>query len=123
MSKIKKIDFYFDISSPYSYLAHTQVRKFEKDKKIKVNYCPVFLAGLHRTADITPAGLHPQKAKHMIKDLKMCADWYKIKYQFNRYFPIKTIHIMRGSVVAIKEGFLSQYVDKFFKAAWVDSLT
>ena len=122
MSKIKKIDFYFDVSSPYSYLAHTQVRKFEKDKKIKANYCPVFLAGLHRTADITPAGLHPQKAKHMIKDLKMCADWYKIKYQFNRYFPIKTIHIMRGSVVAIKEGFLSQYVDKFFKAAWVDSL-
>ena len=122
MSKIKKIDFYFDISSPYSYLAHTQIRKFEKDKKIKINYCPVFLAGLHRTADITPAGLHPQKAKHMIKDLKMCADWYKIKYQFNRYFPIKTIHIMRGSVVAIKEGFLSQYVDKFFKAAWVDSL-
>ena len=44
MSKIKKIDFYFDVSSPYSYLAHTQVRKFEKDKKIKVNYCPVFLA-------------------------------------------------------------------------------
>ena len=58
----------------------------------------------------------------MIKDLKMCADWYKIKYQFNRYFPIKTIHIMRGSVVAMKEGFLSQYIDKFFKAAWVDSL-
>ena len=70
-----------------------------KQKKIKVNYCPVFLAGLHRTADITPAGLHPQKAKHMIKDLKMCADWYKIKYQFNRYFPVKTIHIMRGSIV------------------------
>ena len=52
----------------------------------------------------------------------MCADWYKIKYQFNRYFPIKTIHIMRGSVVAIKEGYLIQYVDKFFKAAWVYSL-
>ena len=29
---------------------------------------------------------------------------------------------MRGSVVAMKEGFLSQYIDKFFKAAWVDSL-
>ena len=42
---------------------------------------------MHRTADITPAGLHPQKAKHMIKDLKMCADWYKIKYQFNEIFP------------------------------------
>ena len=91
MSKIKKIDFYFDISSPYSYLAHTQIRKFEKDKKIKVNYCPVFLAGLHRTADITPAGLHPQKAKHMIKDLKMCADWYKIKYQFITTFNLECL--------------------------------
>ena len=27
----KKIDFYFDISSPYSYLAHTQIRKYEKE--------------------------------------------------------------------------------------------
>ena len=58
----------------------------------------------------------------MIKDLKICADWYKIKFQFNRYFPLKTINIMRGAIVAEKEGFLKTYTEKFFKAAWVDSL-
>jgi SpoVK/Ycf46/Vps4 family AAA+-type ATPase len=30
---MKKIDFYFDFGSPYSYLAHTQIKKFEKPRK------------------------------------------------------------------------------------------
>ena len=119
---MKKIDFYFDISSPYSYLAHEQIKLFEKENKFKVNYMPILLGGLHQLANITAPGLNPSRAKHMIKDLKICADWYKIKFQFNRYFPLKTVAIMRGALVAEKEGFLSSYVDKFFKAAWVDSL-
>ena len=119
---MKKIDFYFDISSPYSYLAHEQIKLFEKENKFKVSYMPILLGGLHQLANITAPGLNPSRAKHMIKDLKICADWYKIKFQFNRYFPLKTVAIMRGALVAEKEGFLNSYVDRFFKAAWVDSL-
>jgi len=37
---MKKIDFYFDFGSPYSYLAHTQIKKFEKETGEKVNYMP-----------------------------------------------------------------------------------
>ena len=47
---------------------------------------PILLGGLHQLANITAPGLNPSRAKHMIKDLKICADWYKIKFQFNRYF-------------------------------------
>jgi len=119
---MKKIDFYFDISSPYSYLAHEQIKLFEKENKTKVNYMPIFLGGLHQLANITAPGLNPSRAKHMIKDLKICADWFKVKFQFNRYFPLKTVNIMRGALVAEKEGFLNNYVDQFYKAAWVDSL-
>jgi len=119
---MKKIDFYFDISSPYSYLAHEQIKRFEKENKIKVNYMPILLGGIHQLANITAPGLNPSRAKHMIKDLKICADWLKVKFQFNRYFPLKTVNIMRGALVAEKEGFLNNYVDQFYKAAWVDSL-
>jgi 2-hydroxychromene-2-carboxylate isomerase len=118
----KKIDFYFDISSPYSYLAHTQIRKYEKETGEKINYMPIFLGGLHRLADITAPGLNPLKGKYLIKDLKLFADKYKIKYQFNRYFPIKTIQIMRGAIVAGQNDYFQNYIDKFFIAAWVDSL-
>jgi 2-hydroxychromene-2-carboxylate isomerase len=118
----KKIDFYFDISSPYSYLAHTQIRKYEKETAEKINYMPIFLGGLHRLADITAPGLNPLRGKYLIKDLKLFADKYKIKYQFNRYFPIKTIQIMRGAIVAGQNDYFQNYIDKFFIAAWVDSL-
>ena len=37
---MKKKDFYFDFGSPYSYLAHTQIKKFEKETGEKVNYMP-----------------------------------------------------------------------------------
>ena len=119
---MKKIDFYFDISSPYSYLAHEQLKRFVKENNGKINYMPILLGGIHQLANITAPGLNPSRAKHMIKDLKMCADWYKIKFQFNRYFPIKTVKIMRGILVAEKEGYVDNFVDKFFKATWVDSL-
>ena len=119
---MKKIEFYFDISSPYSYLAHEQLKLFEKNNKININFMPVLLGGIHQMANITAPGLNPSRAKHMIKDLKICADWYKIKFQFNRYFPLKTVSIMRGAIIAEKEGFLKNYTESFFKAAWVDSL-
>ena len=32
----KLIDFYFDFVSPYSYLAHKQIRKIEKKKTLKL---------------------------------------------------------------------------------------
>ena len=119
---MKKIDFYFDISSPYSYLAHTQLRRFEKETGEKINYMPIFLGGLHRLADIHAPGLNPYKGKYLIKDLKLFADKYKVNYQFNRYFPIKSIYIMRGALVAEQNNYFHNYIDKFFIAAWVDSL-
>ena len=40
---MKKIEFYYDISSPYSYLAHEQIKLFEKNNKFSVTYMPILL--------------------------------------------------------------------------------
>jgi 2-hydroxychromene-2-carboxylate isomerase len=119
---MKKIDFYFDFGSPYSYLAHTQIKKFEKETGEKVNYMPVLVGGLHKLAGITAPAFIPLKAKYLIKDCKLWADKYKVKYQFNRYFPIKTVNLMRSALVAEKDNFLRSFVDKVFNAVWVDTL-
>jgi len=119
---MKKIEFYFDVGSPYSYLAHTQLKKYEKDTGEKVNYLPILVGGLHKLAGITAPGLIPIKAKYLIKDCKMWADKYKVEYHFNRYFPIKTVNLMRACLVAEKENCLKEFVDKSFQAIWVDNL-
>ena len=59
---MKKIEFYFDISSPYSYLAHEQLKLFEKNNKFNINFMPVLLGGLHQMANITAPGLNPSRA-------------------------------------------------------------
>ena len=63
---IKTFDFFFDFISPYSYLAHKQIRNIEKDYKIKINYMPIFLGGLLDLLEIKAPALIPPKAKFMI---------------------------------------------------------
>jgi 2-hydroxychromene-2-carboxylate isomerase len=45
------IDFYFDIISPYSYIAHKKIQKLRKI--INFNYKPILLGGLHNLAEMT----------------------------------------------------------------------
>ena len=48
----KSVDFYFDIISPYAYLAYKQITSIDK-KKIQFNYKPILLGGLHKLVGIT----------------------------------------------------------------------
>jgi len=119
---IKPFDFFFDFISPYSYLAHKQIRTIEKQYKIEINYLPILLAGLHSLAEIKPAVLIPPKAKFMIKDCKLFAEKLNIEFKFNSYFPILSLNLMRGALVAEKEKKKALYIDKFFDAYWKDGL-
>ena len=44
---IKPFDFYFDFVSPYSFLAHKEIRKIERKTSIKVKYKPILLSLIH----------------------------------------------------------------------------
>ena len=71
---IKPFDFYFDFISPYSFLAHKEIRKIEHKASIKVKYKPILLGGLHNLHGIKAPAFIPAKAKHMIRDCKLIAE-------------------------------------------------
>jgi len=119
---IKPFDFFFDFISPYSYLAHKQIRKLEKENNIKINYKPILLGGLHKLAGVTAAAFIPSKTKYMIRDCKMIAEKHNIKFKFNTNFPINSLALMRGVFLAQNKKKLDQYVDFFFDAYWEDGL-
>ena len=54
---INSIDFYFDVISPYSYIAHKKIITYKKEKKIIFNYKPILLGGLHKLTGITAPAL------------------------------------------------------------------
>ena len=118
----KSFEFYFDFVSPYSYLAHKEIRKLEKKNSIKIRYKPILLGGLHNLHSIKAPAYIPSKAKFMIRDCKMVAERKKISFKFNTYFPINTLNLMRGALVAEEDDFQSFYIDRIFDSVWQDGL-
>ena len=119
---IKSFEFYFDFSSPYSFLAHKQIGKIEKENSIKMKYMPIFLGDLLNLAGIKANIDIPIKAKYMIKDCKLWAEKYNITFKFNNYFPIKTLNLMRCTLVAEKKDFAQIFITKIFDAIWKDGI-
>ena len=119
---IKSVDFYFDFVSPYSFIAHKEIIKLENKSVIKVRYKPILLGGLHNLHEIKAPAFIPAKAKHMIKDCKLIAEDKGIKFKFNSYFPIRTLNLMRGVLVADEDNFKRYYIDNIFNSIWRDGL-
>ena len=119
---IKSFDFYFDFASPYTFLAHKEIRKIEEQHSINIKYMPVLLGGLLKSAGIKPNIDIPIKAKYMIKDCKLWAEKYKITFKFNNYFPINTLDLMRCVLVAEKKDIAQNFIDRVFDAIWKNDL-
>jgi 2-hydroxychromene-2-carboxylate isomerase len=119
---IKSFDFYFDFVSPYSFLAHKEISKIEKKNSIKINYKPILLGGLHNLHGIKAPAFIPAKAKHMVRDCKLIAEKNKIRFKFNSYFPIRSLNLMRGVLVAEEDNFKNYYIDNIFNSIWQDGL-
>ena len=119
---IKSFDFYFDFISPYSFLAHKEMRKIENKTSIRIKYKPILLGGLHNLHGIKAPAFIPAKAKHMIRDCKLIAERNNVKFKFNSYFPIKTLNLMRGVLVAEEDNIKNYYIDNIFNMVWQDGL-
>jgi 2-hydroxychromene-2-carboxylate isomerase len=96
ISMTKEIDFYFDIISPYTYIAHKKIQKINKNNKIKFNYKPILLGGLHKIAGITAPAFNKFKMKNMHNDSVLISKKNNFDFFWNNKFPINSLYIMRG---------------------------
>jgi len=117
----KSIDFYFDIISPYSYIAHKKIEKVIKEKNILFNYKPILLGGLHKLAEITAPAFNEFKMKNMKNDCELVSRKNDIPFKWNEKFPINSISIMRGYLFINNEK-RKDYLEKFFNAYWRDNV-
>jgi len=115
------IDFYFDIISPYSYIAHKKIQKIKENKKIIFNYKPILLGGLHNLAGINAPAFNKYKIKNMQSDCELVSKKNDISFKWNLKFPINSLSIMRG-YISVKDNQKDEYLDKFFNAYWRDNV-
>ena len=77
---------------------------------------------MHNLHNIKAPAFIPSKAKFMIRDCKMVAEKNKIDFKFNSYFPIKSLNLMRGVLVAEEDGVKDHYIDEILNSIWKNGL-
>ena len=113
----KHIDFYFDIISPYAYIAYKNIVRINN---IKFNFKPVLLGGLHNQVGITAPAFNKFKLKNMKNDCELISKKNNISFIWNSKFPINSLYIMRG-YLTVNEDKKKEYWDTFFNAYWRDN--
>ena len=111
----KKIDFYFDFISPYSFLAHKKI--INSNNRNKFNYKAILLGGLHNLGGITAPAFNERKMKNMKNDCTLIAEKNKIDFIWNDKFPINSLYLMRGYLF-INDNKKDKYFDLCFDAYW-----
>jgi 2-hydroxychromene-2-carboxylate isomerase len=115
------VDFYFDIISPYSYIAHKKIQKIKENKKVIFNYKPILLGGLHNLAGISAPAFNKHKMKNMQNDCELVSKKNDISFIWNSKFPINSLSIMRG-YLSVNDNQKDKYLNVFFDAYWKDNL-
>ena len=115
----KKIDFYFDFISPYSFLAHKKI--INSSDRNKFNYKAILLGGLHNLGGITAPAFNERKMKNMKNDCNLIAKKSKIDFVWNDKFPINSLYLMRGFLFINKDK-KDKFFDICFNAYWKDNI-
>ena len=92
---MKSVEFYFDLGSPYSYLAYYRLLQMAEQQEIQIVYKPILLGGVFKaTGNRCPIEI-PVKGAYSILDMQRWAEYYQIPMQMNPHFPMNTLTLMR----------------------------
>lgn len=118
----KTLEFFFDLGSPTTYLAYTQLPGICAETGSQLVYQPILLGGIFKaTGNASPITI-AAKGRYLLQDLARYAKRYGVPLKFNPHFPINTLTLMRavtGIQLRQPERFID-FIDCLFRALWVD---
>lgn len=118
----KTVEFFFDLGSPASYLAWTQLARLRAEHGAHVLLRPMLLGGVFQATGNSSPVTVPAKARYTCTDFQRYAVRYGVRLRFSPHFPINTLTLMRGAVgvqLHQPERF-EDYLAAMFTALWVD---
>ncbi len=119
-----RLEFFFDCSSPWTYLAFSRIHEVIERTGAEVEWRPVLVGGIFNAVNDTVyearANPNPVKGRYYVKDL---ADWARfcgVRIGNPPVFPVRAIDPMRAALVAQEEGKLIPFSFALFEAYWGD---
>ncbi len=90
------IDFYFDFSSPYGYLASTKIDALAARHERQVTWRPMLLGVAFKATGSAPLPTIPLKGEYSKRDFLRSARFYGIPYNQPNPFPVSTVAACRA---------------------------
>ncbi|WAC00311.1 2-hydroxychromene-2-carboxylate isomerase [Pseudomonas putida] len=94
----KTVEFFFDLGSPASYLAWTQLPVLCARHGATLQYRPMLLGGVFQATGNASPAMIPAKGRYMFTDPGRFAARYGVPFGLPPGFPINTLALMRGLV-------------------------
>lgn len=117
------IEFFFDCSSPWTYLAFHNIQPLAVEAKVSIRWRPILVGGVFNSVNPSVYAARqdpvPAKRDYMLKDLQ---DWARssgltIKMPPS-VFPVNSVKAMRGCLWLEPQGQLVPFATAVFEAYW-----
>ncbi len=114
----RTVEFFFDVGSPASYVAYRRLPAIAARTGATIDYQPFLLGGVFKaTGNHSPAEI-PAKGAWTSVDLARHAERHGVPFARNPFFPINTLHLMRGAAGLQDDPRFIAYLDAVFDAMW-----
>lgn len=114
------LDFWFDLSCPYAYLASQRLRALTAGRDVTLRYRPMLLGGVFRAigaGDGPMATLPPAKRDHLARDLIRWADLDGIPFSQPAAHPMRTVRALR-TLLGVPEARWPEAVHELYVTYW-----
>ena len=119
----KPIEFHFDFSSPYSYIASEQIEQLAARHGRSVTYKPVLLGAVFKVAGSAPlTDSYGPKARYSIHDFARSARYAGVPYRYPSKFPIASVGAKRAVLWLQRHrpDLATPFIHAVFRAYFVD---
>ena len=105
---MKKIEYYLDCSSPWTYLSFRGILVLQRKKDFEIVWKPILVGGIFNSINpsVYESRKNPvkEKAAYSRKDLKDWSELRKITINWPTIFPVNSVKAMRGAFYFIDKG-------------------
>jgi len=122
MKKSSCIEFYFDCSSPWTYLAFVEILPLSQRQNVEIIWKPILVGGVFNSVnqDVYQFRENPNilKLDYSGNDLNLWAKHRNINIFKPQIFPVNSVKAMRGCLFAMQQNCLPLFAQKVFEAYW-----
>jgi 2-hydroxychromene-2-carboxylate isomerase len=126
MMNANYIEFYFDCSSPWTYLAFSEILPLSQRHSLEIEWKPVLVGGVFNTVNQDVYEFrkkpNPLKLNYSNDDLNLWCELRGISISFPKVFPVNSVKAMRGCLFAKTESKLVEFASNLFQAYWSEGI-